>query len=379
MMSAAAKLAKLELLPSKTSLPLQRLLTQGLLDEETVAVILDAGELDKKMSGTPHKLLGFAVAFLYLESKQIPVRDTIRMAREHRRRLDLDWSPKRWKQEHDRLSKVAVLARLSGENVVYELSKYDAVLPSSIQGYLIRSSRRLGMEGLRQRHCVAGYHNRVSAGYCAIASLFIDQQRWTVELALTGNPDSPLRIDQIKTRFNQPATGDIRTRIHQVLGIKQVEKSHSAIEPVAHEYTYLENLRRVLPLLRDHDVSEVRVEFDGGGDSGSIQAVHYDVDSFDDSGIYLEVAEVQSEFNQVERRWINTRIESHQTLGKAIEELTYDYLSESDVDWYNNDGGFGELVIKVDEGTVSLEVSTRYTESSLEFDQTLEIETGDVI
>lgn len=378
-MSAAAKLAKLELLPSKTSLPLQRLLTQGLLDEETVAVILDAGELDKKISGNSHKLLGFAVAFLYLESKQVPVRDTIRMASEQGRRLDLDWSAKRWKQEHDRLSRVAVLARLSGENVVYELSRYDAVLPSSIQGYLIRSSRRLGMEGLRQRHCVASYHSRISAGYCAIASLFIDQQRWTVELALTGNPDSPLRIDQIKTRFNQPATGDIRKRIHQALGIKQVDSQPTGIQQDVYEYTHLENLRRVLPLLRDHDVSEVRVEFDGGGDSGSIQAVHYDVDSFDDSGIYLEVAEVQSEFNQVERRWINTRIESQKTLGKAIEELTYDYLSESDVDWYNNDGGFGELVIKVDEGTVSLEVSTRYTESSMEFYQTLEIETGDVI
>lgn len=168
MMGAAARIAKLETLPNKTSLPLQRLLSQGLLDEETVAVILDAGELDKKMSGNPHKLLGFAVAFLYLESKQVPVRDTIRMAREQGRRLDLDWSAKRWKQEHDRLSRVAVLARLSGENVVYELSRYAAVLPSSIQGYLIRSGRRLGMEGLRQRHCVAGYHSRISAGYCAM-------------------------------------------------------------------------------------------------------------------------------------------------------------------------------------------------------------------
>lgn len=378
-MGVAEKIAKLETLPGKTSLPLQRLLSQGLLDEETVAVILDAGELDKKLSGNPHKLLGFAVAFLYLESKQVPVRDTIRMASEQGRRLDLDWSAKRWKQEHDRLSRVAVLSRLSGENVVYELSRYAAVLPSSIQGYLIRSSRRLGMEGLRQRHCVAGYHSRISAGYCAIASLFIDRQRWTVELTLTGNPDAPLRIDQIKTRFNQPATGDIRTRIHQALGIKQVDSQATGIQRDVHEYTYLENLRRVLPLLRDHGVSEVTVEFDGSGDSGSIQAIHYDVDSFDENGIYLEVAEVQQVFNQDERRWINTRIESHKTLGKAIDELTYDYLSESDVDWYNNDGGFGELVINVVEGTVSLEVSTRYTESSMVFGQTLEIETGDVI
>lgn len=196
---------------------------------------------------------------------------------------------------------------------------------------------------------------------------------------MTGNPDAPLRIDQIKTRFNQPATGDIRKRIHQALGIKQVDSQATGIQRDAHEYTYLENLRRVLPFLREHDVSEVRVEFDGGGDSGSIQAVHYDVDGFDENGIYLEVTEVQQVFNEDERRWINIRIESHKPLRKAIRELTYDYLSESNVDWYNDSGGFGELVIKVDEGTVSLEVSARYTESSVEFCQTLEIETGDVI
>ena len=61
----------------------------------------------------------------------------------------------------------------------------------------------------------------------------------------------------------------------------------------------------------------------------------------------------------------------------AIEELTDDYLAETNVDWYNNDGGFGELIIDVDEGTVALEVSVRFTESSTEYSCTRDIVTGE--
>ena len=63
-------------------------------------------------------------------------------------------------------------------------------------------------------------------------------------------------------------------------------------------------------------------------------------------------------------------------LDTAIEELTDDYLAETNVDWYNNDGGFGDLTIDVDEGTVALEVSIRFTESSTEYSCTRDIVTA---
>lgn len=75
-------------------------------------------------------------------------------------------------------------------------------LPKRFSGYLIRTSRRLGMEGLRQRHCVASYDSRLRKGDCAIVAVFADRQRWTVELRLTNDTETPLRIDQIKTRYN---------------------------------------------------------------------------------------------------------------------------------------------------------------------------------
>ena len=75
------------------------------------------------------------------------------------------------------------------------------------------------MEGLRQRHCVASYHPQLQAGSCAIASVFIDRQRWTVQLLATGKPDMPLSIGQIKTRLNGLPTKEIRDRIHETLGL----------------------------------------------------------------------------------------------------------------------------------------------------------------
>lgn len=375
-MNAPASIPRLDDLPFKVFMPLNKLITSGLLDEETVSIVLDAGELDDRASRNPSKLLAFAAGYLYLESKQIPIRDTIRMAKEQRRRLNLDWTAKRWQQEHDRLARAAVLARLAGENVVYDLSKYDA-LPPSFSGYLIRSSRRLGMEGLRQRHCVASYHNQVNAGYCAIASVFVDRQRWTVSIALTGDPDAPLRISQIKTRFNQEPPGDVRKRIHEMLGIKITDTTPAGDQAGEHEYTYMENLRTVLPVLSAHGIGSVTVEFDGYGDSGTIKSVGYDVDDFDSAAIHIDVTVVNSVFEN--RRWVRTRSVKRMSLSDAIEALTYDYLAETHVNWYDNDGGYGELVIDVVEGTVSLEVNVRFTESHTETSQTRDIETGEFI
>ena len=67
------------------------------------------------------------------------------------------------------------------------------------------------------------------------------------------------------------------------------------------------------------------------------------------------------------------------TLNEAIDELTYDYLEETGVDWYNNDGGYGELVIDVNAGTVALEVNVRYTESTTEYSAERDIATGEDI
>ena len=143
------------------------------------------------------------------------------------------------------------------------------------------------------------------------------------------------------------------------------------------ERTYMENLRRVLPVLRQHGVVTVHVGFDGGGDSGSIHTVCYDPDDFDGKTVQVDVAAITSRHEA--GGWVSSRQVSLEPVDEAIEVLTYDYLEETDVDWYNDDGGYGELEINVDDGSVSLEVNVNYTESNKEFDEHRDIESGEIL
>lgn len=364
--------SRLSAIPPKIGFPLRKLLELGHVDEASVGTVLDAGEL----AGDRSRLLGFAVAFLYLQSKGIPVRDVVRMAQNQRRRINLQWSANRWQSEHDRLSRAETLQRLSGESVQYDVSAYARRLPARYPGYLIRTSRRLGMEGLRQRHCVASYHHQLQAGYCAIASVFVNRRRWTVQLMSDRNSESAIRIVQIKTRLNQLPSTKEREEIFRSLGIEPERNLQAPIEVRQRPHAYKDNLRRVLPILRENLVESVTVSFDGSGDSGSIQDVQYE-GRFDGAAVRVQIDKAVAEFDN--GQWVTQHRLSEVNVTEAIEAVTDEYLEHAGVNWYDGDGGFGELLIDVNDGTVSLEINVRSTDSTQEFSQTLDIETGEEV
>lgn len=364
---------RLSALPPKVALPFRRLLAAGQLSEDALVSILDAGDIARDST----KLLGFAVGYLHLQTQGIPVHDVIRMAKYQRRRINLEWSPNRWKSEHERLSRAEALDRLAAENVAYDVSTFEALLPAQFDGYLIRTSRRLGMEGLRQRHCVASYDPQLRSGFCAIASIFVDRRRWTVQLFATGDPESPLRIGQIKARHNELPSEEVRKRIHETLGIDTgCRAGVQTSPPVARESAYMDTLRRLLPILRGRGVEQITVEFSGYGDSGSIEDIRYDgPDDFVPANVSVRHMTTDRYFE--DGRWVRTSELTQSAVNDAIESLTYEYLDETGVDWYNNDGGYGELQINVQRGTVILDVNVRYTESTNEFWSERDIATGE--
>lgn len=366
---------RLNNLPRKIAAPFQQLLATGQLTEEVVSSVLDAGEL----AGDNSRLIGFAAGYMGLRMRGVPIHDVIYMAKNQNRKINLSWTPKRWKSEHDRLARSEALHRLTKENVEYNLSKFNAFLPETFKGYVIPNSRRLGMEGLRQRHCVASYHHRVKSGNCAIAAIFVNQQRWTVELIPTGNPDFPLRIGQIKTRFNESPSKEIRDSIHKMLNIdpkpKQVSgKTHAA---EANE-NYMQTLRRLLPVLRESGVDEVEVSFDGSCDEGSINDITYL--PYESSGVQRQPIQcIITNRNFIDGEWVWSTEEAEKSVENVLETLTYEYLVDTGVDWCNDEGGFGALNVNVDLGTVSFRVDTRYTESTPEYRAEHDIMTGQEI
>lgn len=370
--------SELAMLPVKVRRPFEALLAAGQIDESVLELVLRAG----RRAGDVSKLVGFAVGYLYMQNQGVPVADVIRMSEHFRRRINLSWSARRWRDEHSRLSRAETLNRLAAKNEMYDVSKYEAHLPWRWPGYLIRSSRRLGMEGLRQRHCVASYHNMllanshpIPAGRCAIAVVFFDKQRWTVQLFLNKETDHPLRLGQIRTRDNAYASQAVSESIHELLGIEFVRPSDITATN-AYERFYRHNLQRVLPVLRELGTERVCVSFDGSGDSGSIWDIGFTPELAGAEPL-VSIRTSTREFDNDTRSWRRIAGDEDKPLQEAISELTYDYLEETNVDWYNNDGGYGELTIDVAAGTVAIDVNQRFTESTCQYSAELDIASGE--
>ena len=90
--------------------------------------------------------------------------------------------------------------------------------------------------------------------------------------------------------------------------------------------------------LKEHNISFVRVYFDGSGDDGDIHSIDY--------------------YNSEDEL-----IDDPELKGKD-REMFFDVcykLIEKVGDWYNNDGGYGTLTINVDKVTHSIEYYQRTT------------------
>jgi len=117
-----------------------------------------------------------------------------------------------------------------------------------------------------------------------------------------------------------------------------------------------EELTKGLIHLKDKGVKYVKVEYSGGGDSGDIDAVYYN----------LENPEEYS--NSPDTLGINPEVH------ELIKDYSY-YLTQDIEDWYNNDGGYGTIIIDVESANYTIENNVRYTdvetyghEGDIEFD-----------
>lgn len=345
--------AALSVLPPRIAKPLERLLNIGHLDEITLQTVIDAAGL----AGDYNKALGFTSSYLFMRSKGVPVGDVIAMSKLYNRKVKLDWSMKRWQTEHEKLSRVASLNVLSDKKTVYDVSFFENNILESFPGYLIKTSRRLGMEGLRQRHCVASYESRILQGATAIASVFVDQTRWTVELLKTSNEAIPISIGQIKTKFNDIADKAVRSKVYQMLGI--ATPNHVPERSASDEQSLREtNLARIIHVLRSLNVTDVEVCFAGCGDSGSIHEINITPSPEGEHKITL----LTNKRDYHEGVWIVVEEDVELSLDDAIHEVVYDYLEMTGVNWADGDGGQGKFNINFNNGTFDLDVEENYTE-----------------
>jgi len=104
--------------------------------------------------------------------------------------------------------------------------------------------------------------------------------------------------------------------------------------------------------LADIGVTGIKVHYDGGGDSGAIEDISYTT----------EPCETPEDVDDiVETGWgsKNNLADLDQEAYSAIEKFAYKILDDIE-DWWNNEGGFGDLCICVPSGKYMIDNHVRY-------------------
>jgi hypothetical protein len=131
------------------------------------------------------------------------------------------------------------------------------------------------------------------------------------------------------------------------------------IEPTSPEEAAKWNKEEILKVLKKEKVAYVLVHFDGGGDSGSIEQVCFQGKGQNELKISstIDFYDIESHFSNGE--YVKTFKKSQKSLRDAFESIADEILEETGVDWYNNEGGYGDIVFNVNEGTVHCDMNQR--------------------
>lgn len=112
----------------------------------------------------------------------------------------------------------------------------------------------------------------------------------------------------------------------------------------------------VLPCLQNSGIARVEIRFDGCGDSGAVE----ECVCLDAAGASIACTDVTLQEGGVSKA-DDAGSEQLQSIGQALEQLTYLALERYHPGWEINDGACGELVIDVAEATFVLDCSLRFT------------------
>lgn len=120
------------------------------------------------------------------------------------------------------------------------------------------------------------------------------------------------------------------------------------------------NKDRLFDALTAVGISHVTVTFDGEGDSGQIESV-----AAWSGEIVVDFPAV--EINYAAITWDSPEVEMRKlSLEDVVEELAYDFLSDTHCGWENNDGAYGEFCFDASARCIQLEFNERFASSLLE-------------
>jgi len=114
-------------------------------------------------------------------------------------------------------------------------------------------------------------------------------------------------------------------------------------------------LTSLLFKLADLGITGIKVKYDGGGDSGAIEWIGYTTEKCD----------TPEDVNDNVDDWDNDSnlAQLDSAAYSLIENFAQDKILEDIEDWWNNEGGFGDLCICIPSGKYIINNSIRITET----------------
>jgi hypothetical protein len=114
-------------------------------------------------------------------------------------------------------------------------------------------------------------------------------------------------------------------------------------------------LTSLLFKLADLGITGIKVKYDGGGDSGAIEWIGYTTEKCDTPG------DVGDNINDWENDSNLAELDS--SAYSLIEDFASEKILDELEDWWNNEGGFGDLCICIPSGKYFVNNHVRVTET----------------
>lgn len=111
-----------------------------------------------------------------------------------------------------------------------------------------------------------------------------------------------------------------------------------------------EYLLSLIPALKEAGAEKLVIHYDGEGDEGEIQWIHAWNDADEDHEDYYHG-----------KTHLNIPLLDEQN--NKIDEAACDIMSGLGIDWYNNEGGFGYVVLDVEAGKIKVDHNARVHDS----------------
>ena len=110
-----------------------------------------------------------------------------------------------------------------------------------------------------------------------------------------------------------------------------------------------------LKMLTELAIIEVTAEFSGGGDSGCVEQAE----------ITEALHDLKSYENVMTLQWHADKHNDgvQEPIAKFLNALVEELVMSCDMDWYNNDGGFGSILIRPGENRIFVDMNINETVS----------------